>query len=612
MNVMSSTNGKVLFPLSDGGIRHLFAGARASVGVKAGRYMFEAKIVEQVKREEGQKTVKPQHVLKIGLSTSGSSLFLGETEDSICFDTEGYMTHNNKKTFAGKPKSWTVDGVYSLVVNLTSGPNSNTVSLFKDGMRMSQPQALPESLVGKTLFPTFTFRNVVVNTNFGPEPMVPLPFTCHMFQEALAKDAEVTKAPAASSCEVLFPVALPGEGGFDWLDMFLAKNPQYTEISDRAILDWCKKSGIFAAPAKTSLDKPMPSFGIGDLDDMSVGRILRSVAPLQNRSYVVMELKGNLLKEERATALARFPEDSFKAVAQVVVGEPAADFKKYTQELLLQAKQATSDTEFRKQQAAEKAKKLAEKRAKDLEKAKKKAEKERKKKLAEIERAKKVAAAKAEGKELEEEEEKEEEPEEEEEEPAMEVDETNEEPPKVTLTADEKKTVFRSTGVADMVDTVLNATLTRFSLPEKEEGFAEIRYAWAKEAKAIEYFKKWMLQRKQITRIEDLRVGQDFLKVHSRWAKEVTAWQASLKGYKTTVSRKAQEKAAKAAKKAAAEKLAAAKKAAAEAAAKKAAAEGKEVEKKEEEKEDAPMRKRRRKKRRRSTLRIWTSSALKT
>jgi len=225
MNVMSSTNGKVLFPLTDGGIRHLLSGARASVGVKAGRYMFEAKVVEQVKREESGKGVKPQHVLKIGLSTAGSSLFLGDTEDSICFDTEGYMTYNNKKTFAGKPKSWAVDGVYALVVNLTSGENSNTVSLFKDGVRISQPQALPEHLVGETLFPTFTFRNVVVNTNFGTEPMAPLPFTCHMFQDALAKDAEVTKAPAPGISEVLFPVALPEEGGFDWLDMFLAKKP---------------------------------------------------------------------------------------------------------------------------------------------------------------------------------------------------------------------------------------------------------------------------------------------------------------------------------------------------------------------------------------------------
>ena len=45
--------------------------------------------------------------------------------------------------------------------------------------------------------------------------------------------------------EVLFPVGLPDEGMFDWLDMFLAKNPTYTELSDRVILDWAHKSGLW-------------------------------------------------------------------------------------------------------------------------------------------------------------------------------------------------------------------------------------------------------------------------------------------------------------------------------------------------------------------------------
>ncbi|CAE8739666.1 unnamed protein product, partial [Polarella glacialis] len=76
LNVMSSTEGNMLMALSDGGIRHLLAGARASVGLKSGRYMFEAKVVEASSRAEdqGQKT---RSVMKIGFSTSGSSLLMG-------------------------------------------------------------------------------------------------------------------------------------------------------------------------------------------------------------------------------------------------------------------------------------------------------------------------------------------------------------------------------------------------------------------------------------------------------------------------------------------------------------------------------------------------------
>merc|ERR1719191_587624 len=46
MNVMPSTVGNILMPITEGGVAHLVAGARASVGVKSGRYMFEAKIIE--------------------------------------------------------------------------------------------------------------------------------------------------------------------------------------------------------------------------------------------------------------------------------------------------------------------------------------------------------------------------------------------------------------------------------------------------------------------------------------------------------------------------------------------------------------------------------------
>ena len=40
LQVMVSLGGSLLMPLSDGGIRHLLAGARASVGLKSGAFRF--------------------------------------------------------------------------------------------------------------------------------------------------------------------------------------------------------------------------------------------------------------------------------------------------------------------------------------------------------------------------------------------------------------------------------------------------------------------------------------------------------------------------------------------------------------------------------------------
>ena len=69
---------------------------------------------------------------------------------------------------------------------------------------------------------------------------------------------------------------LPGEGTFHWLDWFLLENPEFTEISDRKIVDWprplkpllpgraprCMKSGIKRAwrdATRHSNDKPVGS-----------------------------------------------------------------------------------------------------------------------------------------------------------------------------------------------------------------------------------------------------------------------------------------------------------------------------------------------------------------
>merc|ERR1712032_124305 len=102
-----------------------------------------------------------------------------------------------------------------------TSPNANTVSLFIDGKRATQPQALPEALKGKALFPTVAFKNMTVHANFGPQPLAALPFTCRMINDAAAKDASVVAEakPKDGKYEVVFPVGLPDEGTFKWLDM---------------------------------------------------------------------------------------------------------------------------------------------------------------------------------------------------------------------------------------------------------------------------------------------------------------------------------------------------------------------------------------------------------
>merc|ERR1712194_400161 len=247
---------------------------------------------------------------------------------------------------------------------------------------------LPDALKGKTLFPTVAFKNMTVHVNFGAQPLAPLPFKCLMIQDASTKDAAVTAAaaPKEGKYDVVVPVGLPDEGTFEWLDMFHQKNQGFTELSSRAILSWAEKSGLSRQGGfknRTNLDKPDMNLNCPEIDNGVVNRMIKTFAPMQGRNYVVMEVKGNLIGEDREALLKQFPGSAFRKVAHVQIGEPNAEFKKKTQDVTLQRKQAASDADFRRKQANEKAKKLAEKKRKEAEKARKKAEKERAKKAKE-------------------------------------------------------------------------------------------------------------------------------------------------------------------------------------------------------------------------------------
>eukprot|EP00931_Biecheleriopsis_adriatica_P085223 TRINITY_DN5953_c0_g1_i1.p1 TRINITY_DN5953_c0_g1~~TRINITY_DN5953_c0_g1_i1.p1 ORF type:complete len:943 (-),score=265.24 TRINITY_DN5953_c0_g1_i1:43-2871(-) len=540
MNVIPSTTGNMLSPLTDGGLQYLMAGARSSVGLKSGRYMFEVKMLQFMDLTEDSnakaRMLYPRSQLRIGFATDGSSLFLGETDQSVCFDSAGTWFRDNKKTLNVAQKFTTGD-VVSAVLNLeSSGKNAFTLSLFKNGERACPPQAIPECLRGKTLFPAVSFRNVTFHYNFGPTPLAPLPFTCRMVKDASVKDCTVkaSAAPKDGKFEALFPVCVPDEGGFDWLDIFLASHP-HTEISDRAILNWCEKSGInrpkgYSAAARTSNDKPEIGIGITALDDLSVQRTLQTIAPLQKRHYVVMEVRGNLLQEDRRRMAERWA--GFKRIAMVVVGNPPSSFKQSSQELMLKMKQESSDATFRTQMLQQKQKREIERRQKKLEFEKKL---ELKKQIKKAEAAKRMKEAEMKGEKYEEE--KADEEDEEFKDDTPEPPETQ--PPKVQLTEEEKNLTFRKVPAPDLTPFNLNTALTKFTLPDKDEDFFdEVKYAWQPEGKAKQYLKEWIQSKRMTARVEDLKPGDWFNEKKKEWDKVLQAYHAKQNAFKAAEATK--------------------------------------------------------------------------
>jgi len=563
LNIIPALGSKVLTCLTEGGMANLLACARANVSQKSGRYMFEAKVIQVTDPSNGNQK-SSNRLVRIGFSTSSSGLFFDDAS-SIYFDSEGVCVAAKKRTTL-KNGRFGKDQVAAVVLNLDSkSPNNNTIALYRDGVAVSEPIALPEGLQGKPLFPHVAFRSVSVQVNFGPIALKPLPFTCRMLQSAAASDVTVSpsKMSKDGKYEVLMPVAFPDEGTFEWLDGFLEKNPQYVELSDRKIIQWAQASGLWSKGnwkdnKEHSLDKPTFGFGIREMDERGIQRAVSAVAPLVPRNYLIMEVKSNLIAAERQSILKKFNYPCYKKVARVVMGEPSKEFQGMVQNKLLKDKQAKADVDHKRKLAEALRKKQLDKKQKELAKLRKEAEKKAaaKVKAAKEEKAKKEEEAKKakEGgdKKEGEEAEKKDEPAEKKDEPMEEKAESEEEkevedvviePEVVELTDEEKSTKFSKKNGTDLSSKVTSTFFSKFTIPDMDDGFDDIKYEWDKEAQAKEYLQKWVLNKKLTTRIDDIRPGQHFKEKVAQFTKLTKEWQDKLKAFTGAGKKKPAKKA---------------------------------------------------------------------
>lgn len=537
LNAVPVNGGKMLMSLTEGGMQHLLACVRANTGIKSGRYMFEVRILETLQpfEQPGARVYMPRQLLRVGLSQSSSSLFLADGLENLSFDCDGTFVHHKSRTRTNA-KFWK-DQTVAWLLNLDpKSPNANTVSLFIDGQRATEPIQLPEEMKGKTLYPTVNYKNMSLEVNFGPVPRAALPFTCHMLQQAAAEDVEVKASTRKDGkSDFVLPVALPDMGYFDWVDKFLAENPGYVELSDRMILDWAAKSGIWNRKnaGAGSNDKPEANTGVIAIDDWSISRVMAAVAPTMPRNYVVPELKANLVPAERKDALERFTSDEFQRRAIVLMGQPDDSYREYIQKKMLEEKEWQAELEKkRKAQEAE--------RKRQMDERKRKAQEAQRS----LELAKKRKLAQEAG---------EEEPGDEElpEAPEAPVEaEAAEEAAPVTLTEEEKALKYLPSTSTDIAERELARSYASFALPQKSEGFEKVEFVWEKEAACSALLKSWVLEKKQTQRAEDLVPGAEFKQEWQKWQKVVGEWRRSQSDFKDPSKRKAaQDKKAEDAKK---------------------------------------------------------------
>eukprot|EP00929_Paragymnodinium_shiwhaense_P093524 TRINITY_DN536_c0_g1_i1.p1 TRINITY_DN536_c0_g1~~TRINITY_DN536_c0_g1_i1.p1 ORF type:complete len:962 (+),score=326.75 TRINITY_DN536_c0_g1_i1:103-2988(+) len=514
VNLLRGPN--MLTPLTEGGLQYLLAGARSNIGIKAGRYMFEVQVVQNLAVPDGSSpsnpSAKPKHQLRIGLATQQASLFLGDSDESVFFDSDGTFGHHLART-AGSEKFGSGDCV-AVVLNLLQ--DEPTLTLYKNGVRASKPQLLPEALRGKALYPAVCFRNMSLRYSFGPEPSMDMPFKCRMVQDAAKADVTATPAPKPKDGrhEVLFPVFLPGQGAFDWLDMFLNEHADYTELSDRMMMQWAEKSGVqrlkgYDLSTWGSQDRPDFSTGLKAFDCCDFKQSLLTVATMQPRNFVVMEMSNNLRLQGREAAMRLWPKDKFRRVCIVNIGEPTGVFKRESQELLLAEKQAKLDKEYEKNLPMYEQQRMLEKKKLEIQKAT---------------AAKTDKEAQAEEK--------------------VEVEEPQlPERPVAELTEEEKKMWCRPRPVADVSETELGKHFLEYSLPQRTEGFDDIRFEWTKAPKMCEESIKQFVEAKRLTaRVDYVNPNEWFTTTYKAFQKEVEGWKTKAKVYTAQAGQKTAER----------------------------------------------------------------------
>merc|ERR1712190_299798 len=121
----------------------------------------------------------------------------------------------------------------------------------------------------------------------------------------------------------------------------------------------------------------------------------------------------------------------------------------------------------------------------------------------------------------------------------------------IELTAQEKSCFFNKALTPDMDEKELGRIFGTFTLPEKSEGFDEVKFVWQNQAKSTEYLKAWIKERKLNQRVEDLQPGSWFKEQWSEWDKLLQNWKYVQTSAKDTINKKKAEK--KAEKKKAAE-----------------------------------------------------------
>lgn len=244
LNFVIEPDGLTGSSLHKDGFEYMWAGARATHGVKSGKVCFEVTVLGKLQVSMPQTETNP-HVVRVGWSVDRANLQVGEDNLSYGYGGTGKVSVNNK--FFDYGESYTSGDTISCCIDLDANPK---VILFcKNGRNLGVAFRLDHSASGQVFFPHVTVKNMRLAVNFGQrEPYSPplqgFILLSRMPSQFLEKGS---LAPLSrDQCEVIMMVGLPGCGKTTWAEKYAKDYPEkkFYILGTNTIMDRMKVMGL--------------------------------------------------------------------------------------------------------------------------------------------------------------------------------------------------------------------------------------------------------------------------------------------------------------------------------------------------------------------------------
>eukprot|EP01018_Ginkgo_biloba_P022415 Gb_25249 [translate_table: standard] len=253
-------NGLQGHALHNKGFAYCWSGARATLGIRGGKYCFSCKVIARQPVEMEDTPFDQQHVCRVGISRGDNNVGnLGESEHSFGFGGTGKFSNSGK--FLDYGSKFSVGDTIVCAVNLESRPLAE-IGFAKNGTWLgiakrfdAGPKGLGvtdsplKSLTWESaLFPHVLLKNVVVQMQFSNEDGL-VPLEGYKPWSASLQDGNGLIGPQFSStkeCEVLMMVGLPASGKTTWAEKWAKEHPEkrYMVLGTNLALDQMKVPGL--------------------------------------------------------------------------------------------------------------------------------------------------------------------------------------------------------------------------------------------------------------------------------------------------------------------------------------------------------------------------------